>query len=434
MPAKDRLLNGIAERDLKVVVLGIGYVGLPLAVAFAEAGFRACGVDISSERVDSINRGQSYIEDIPTLAIKKLVEQGRLWASTDFAEIVDADAIIICVPTPLRKTKDPDITYIIDAADKIAEYGCKGKLVILESTTYPGTTEEVVMPRLSSSNHVGQDYFLAFSPERIDPGRSDFVLANTPKVVGGVTEDCLEVAVALYDTIVEETKPVSSTRAAEMVKLLENTFRAVNIGLVNEVALICDKLDLDVWEVVGAAATKPYGFMPFYPGPGLGGHCIPIDPHYLSWKLRGLNYTARFIELASAINGWMPQYVTNKVAGALNQHAKPLKGSKIIILGVAYKPNVSDIRESPALDVIHLLNKQGAEIFFHDPFVIDLEDAEVPAQAVELTAENLNNADCVVVITNHDGYDWRWITDQSRLIVDTRNALHGLDNEHIVRL
>ncbi|MFN2163046.1 MAG: nucleotide sugar dehydrogenase [Candidatus Promineifilaceae bacterium] len=434
MPAKDRLLNGIAERDLKVVVLGIGYVGLPLAVAFAEAGFRACGVDISSERVDSINRGQSYIEDIPTLAIKKLVEQGRLWASTDFAEIVDADAIIICVPTPLRKTKDPDITYIIDAADKIAEYGCKGKLVILESTTYPGTTEEVVMPRLSSSNHVGQDYFLAFSPERIDPGRSDFVLANTPKVVGGVTDDCLEVAVALYDTIVEETKPVSSTRAAEMVKLLENTFRAVNIGLVNEVALICDKLDLDVWEVVGAAATKPYGFMPFYPGPGLGGHCIPIDPHYLSWKLRGLNYTARFIELASAINGWMPQYVTNKVAGALNQHAKPLKGSKIVILGVAYKPNVSDIRESPALDVIHLLNKQGAEIFFHDPFVIDLEDAEVPAQAVELTAENLNNADCVVVITNHDGYDWRWVTDQSRLIVDTRNALHGLDNEHIVRL
>ncbi|MFN2206746.1 MAG: nucleotide sugar dehydrogenase [Candidatus Promineifilaceae bacterium] len=434
MPAKDRLLNGIAERDLKVVVLGIGYVGLPLAVAFAEAGFRACGVDISSERVDSINRGQSYIEDIPTLAIKKLVEQGRLWASTDFAEIVDADAIIICVPTPLRKTKDPDITYIIDAADKIAEYGCKGKLVILESTTYPGTTEEVVMPRLSSSNHVGQDYFLAFSPERIDPGRSDFVLANTPKVVGGVTDDCLEVAVALYDTIVEETKPVSSTRAAEMVKLLENTFRAVNIGLVNEVALICDKLDLDVWEVVGAAATKPYGFMPFYPGPGLGGHCIPIDPHYLSWKLRGLNYTARFIELASEINGSMPQYVTNKVAGALNQHAKPLKGSKIVILGVAYKPNVSDIRESPALDVIHLLNKQGAEIFFHDPFVIDLEDAEVPAQAVELTAENLNNADCVVVITNHDGYDWRWVTDQSRLIVDTRNALHGLDNEHIVRL
>jgi len=434
MPAKDRLLNGIAERDLKVVVLGIGYVGLPLAVAFAEAGFRACGVDISSERVDSINRGQSYIEDIPTLAIEKLVEQGRLWASTDFAEIVDADAIIICVPTPLRKTKDPDITYIIDAADKIAEYGCKGKLVILESTTYPGTTEEVVMPRLSSSNHVGQDYFLAFSPERIDPGRSDFVLANTPKVVGGVTDDCLEVAVSLYDTIVEETNPVSSTRAAEMVKLLENTFRAVNIGLVNEVALICDKLDLDVWEVVGAAATKPYGFMPFYPGPGLGGHCIPIDPHYLSWKLRGLNYTARFIELASEINGSMPQYVTNKVAGALNQHAKPLKGSKIVILGVAYKPNVSDIRESPALDVIHLLNKQGAEIFFHDPFVIDLEDAEVPAQAVELTAENLNNADCVVVITNHDGYDWRWVTDQSRLIVDTRNALHGLDNEHIVRL
>ena len=434
MPAKDRLLNGIAERDLKVVVLGIGYVGLPLVVAFAEAGFRACGVDISSERVDSINRGQSYIEDIPTLAIKKLVEQGRLWASTDFAEIVDADAIIICVPTPLRKTKDPDITYIIDAADKIAEYGCKGKLVILESTTYPGTTEEVVMPRLSSSNHVGQDYFLAFSPERIDPGRSDFVLANTPKVVGGVTDDCLEVAVSLYDTIVEETKPVSSTRAAEMVKLLENTFRAVNIGLVNEVALICDKLDLDVWEVVGAAATKPYGFMPFYPGPGLGGHCIPIDPHYLSWKLRGMNFTARFIELASEINGSMPQYVTNKVAGALNQHAKPLKGSKIVILGVAYKPNVSDIRESPALDVIHLLNKQGAEIYFHDPFVRDLEDAEVPAQAVELTAENLNDADCVVVITNHEGYDWRWVTDQSRLIVDTRNALHGLDNEHIVRL
>lgn len=435
MTAKDRLLNGIAKRDLKVAVVGIGYVGLPLAVAFAEVGFRTCGVDTSGVRVDSINRGESYIEDIPSTAVRNMVDQGRLWASTDFAEIDDANAIIICVPTPLRKTKDPDITYIIAATDEIAQHGSKGKLVILESTTYPGTTEEVVMPRLNSNgDKVGQDYFLAFSPERIDPGRSDYVLENTPKVVGGITDDCLEVAVALYDTVVEETKPVSSTRTAEMAKLLENTFRAVNIGLVNEVALICDRLDLDVWEVVEAAATKPYGFMPFYPGPGLGGHCVPIDPHYLSWKLRTLNYTARFIELASDINGSMPQHVTNKVAGALNQHAKPVNGSEILILGVAYKPNVSDLRESPALDVIHLLNEQGALVSYHDPFITDLEDVEVPAQAVELTAESLNNADCVVVITNHDGYDWRWIADQSRLVVDTRNALQGLDNEHIVRL
>lgn len=339
------------------------------------------------------------------------------------------------MPTPLRKTKDPDITYIIAATDKIAEFDATGKLVILESTTYPGTTEEVVQPRLSGNgDKVGRDFFLAFSPERIDPGRSDFVLANTPKVVGGVTANCLEVAVALYRTVVEETIPVSSTRAAEMAKLLENTFRAVNIGLVNEVALICDKLGLDVWEVVDAAATKPYGFMPFYPGPGLGGHCVPIDPHYLSWKLRSLNYTARFIELASEINGSMPQYVANKVAGALNEYAKPLKGSKILILGVAYKPNVSDVRESPALDVIHLLKEQGAIVTYHDSFITDLEVSEVPAQAVELSAETLKNADCVVVITNHDEYDWPWISSQARLIVDTRNALQGLNNDHIVHL
>ena len=353
----------------------------------------------------------------------------------DYAVVSQADAVIICVPTPLRKTKDPDISHIVDAAEKIATYGGSEKLIVLESTTYPGTTEEILLPRLTrNGSEIGRDVFLAFSPERIDPGRSDYVMKNTPKVVGGITKDCLEVALALYGTIVEEPIPVSNTATAEMVKLLENTFRAVNIGLVNEMAMMCDRLGLDVWEVIAAAETKPYGFMSFYPGPGLGGHCVPIDPHYLSWKLRTVNYAARFIELADDVNSHMPEYVVGKISDALNNEAKPLKGSKILIVGVAYKPNVGDVRESPALDVIHLLRERGAEVTYHDPLVSELDLREVPAKPVEMSDEIIRASDCLVVITNHDGYDWRSIAAQARLIVDTRNALEGLDHGHIVRL
>ena len=432
---KESLMAKIHSRELDLAIMGIGYVGLPLAVAFAEAGFRVTGIDISANKVESINQGQSYVEDIASDVLQTLVEQGSLRASTDQADLIGADVIIICVPTPLRKTKDPDISYIIAATDEIVRYGSSGKLVILESTTYPGTTEEIILPRLiSNGDEVGRDFFLAFSPERIDPGRTDYLVSNTPKVVGGITADCLEVAVALYGCIVDQPVPVSSTAAAEMVKLLENTFRAVNIGLVNEVALMCDKLGLDVWEVVEAAATKPYGYMAFYPGPGLGGHCIPIDSHYLSWKLRTLNYTARFIELASDVNSHMPDYVVSKVVHALNEVAKPVKGSKILILGVAYKPNVGDVRESPALDVIHLLQQQGAAVCYHDPFVSDLDLSQIPAEPVELTAETVQTSDCVIVITDHDGYDWSWIASHAPLIVDTRNAMTGLNQNHIVRL
>jgi UDP-N-acetyl-D-glucosamine dehydrogenase len=347
-----------------------------------------------------------------------------LHASTDYAATADVDAISICVPTPLRKTKDPDISYIISSANSIVQHGGNGKLIILESTTYPGTTEEIILPRLTENGaQVGRDFFLAFSPERIDPGRTDHNVWTTPKVIGGMTPDCLEISLALYGTIVEKPVPVSSPAAAEMVKLLENTFRAVNIGLVNEVALMCDKLGLNVWEVVEAAATKPYGFMKFTPGPGLGGHCIPIDPHYHSWKLKTLNYTARFIELASEVNGFMPEYVVNKVVDALNGERKAVNGSQILVLGVAYKPNVSDMRESPALDIIHLLQERGAEMCYHDPFVPDLSHEGFDLQSVALTRETLRAADCVVIVTDHQEIDWQGVADCASVIVDARNAL-----------
>ena len=424
---KQQLLDKIATRQAKIGVVGIGYVGLPLAVAsFAQDGFTVIGVDVSQHRVDCLNRGESYIGDIPDSALQPLVAAGRLRASTDYAALAEVDAISICVPTPLRKTKDPDVSYIIDAANRIAQHGGgQGKVIVLESTTYPGTTEEIVLPRLAQNGYqVGRDFFLAFSPERIDPGRTDYTIYTTPKVIGGVTPDCLEVALALYGTVVAQPVPVSNTAAAEMVKLLENTFRAVNIGLVNEVALMCHKLGLDVWEVIGAAATKPYGFMPFYPGPGLGGHCIPIDPHYLSWKLRTLNYTARFIELAAEINSSMPEYVVGKVVDALSDHQmKAVRGSRILVLGVAYKPDVSDVRESPALDVIHLLQTRGAEVSYHDPFVADLTADGVALRTIELSDAALESADCVVIITHHRVYDGARVPAHNRLIVDTRNAI-----------
>lgn len=437
MEHKQSLLNRIASREAKVGVVGLGYVGLPLVVAFAQEGFQVLGVDVDARKVASLQRGESYVEDVPSSVLGPLVEAGLFRASTDFATLGDAEAISICVPTPLRKTKDPDISYIVDATECIATYikPGGGQLIVLESTTYPGTTDEIILPRLGRDGlEVGRDFFLAFSPERIDPGRTDFTVRTTPKVIGGVTPDCLEVAVALYGTIVDQPVPVSSTATAEMVKLLENTFRAVNIGLVNEVALMCDRLGLNVWEVVGAAATKPYGFMPFYPGPGLGGHCIPIDPHYLSWKLRTLNYTARFIELAAEVNSHMPDYVVGKVGDALNAERKAINGSRILVLGVAYKRDVGDVRESPALDVIHLLRQRGAEVCFHDPFIerVQLDGYELAGTG--LTAETLATADCVVVITDHSSFDWTWIGSNARLIVDTRNALKGHAANRVVTL
>ncbi len=423
MTIKEDLLKKITSREAVVGVVGLGYVGLPLAVALAESGFRVIGVDVDSVKVTSLNEGKSYVEDISDNQLMPVVESGHFFATTQYRELSVVDTVSICVPTPLRKTGDPDISFIVDAADNIAAIGGKGKLIILESTTYPGTTDEVIVPRLVNSGVVGQDVFVAFSPERIDPGREDYMINNTPKVVGGVTPNCLELALALYGSIVEQPVPVSNTATAEMVKLLENTFRAVNIGLVNEVALMCDKLELDTWEVVEAAATKPYGFMPFYPGPGLGGHCIPIDPLYLSWKLRTLNYKARFIELAAEVNSHMPEYVVGKVIEALNDECKAVKGSRILVLGVAYKPNVSDVRESPAIDLIHLLREKGGQVNYHDPYVHDLATEGIPLHSIELTTESLGNADCVVIVTHHDSYDWSQIRDQASLIVDTRHAI-----------
>jgi UDP-N-acetyl-D-glucosamine dehydrogenase len=420
------LLDKIARREARLAIIGAGYVGLPLAVEFAEAGFFVMTLDVDARKVDAINRGESYIEDIPTARLKPLVDSGKLCGTTAYADLRTADAISICVPTPLRKTKDPDMSFIIQAIDGIVPINHAGLLVVLESTTYPGTTEELILPRLTAHGlKVGEEVFVAFSPERIDPGNKTFGVRNTPKVVGGITPACVEVTQALYSTAVDNVIPVSSPTAAEMVKLLENTFRAVNIGLVNEMALMCNKLGVDVWEVIHAAATKPFGFMPFYPGPGLGGHCIPVDPHYLSWKLKTLNYTARFIELASEVNTSMPLYVIDKVTGALNDDAKAVKGSKIVVLGVAYKPDVNDVRESPALDVIELLRQRGAQVVYHDPHVphIHLEgEHPIIMQSVDYNDSLLQEADCVVIVTHHSSYDWQHITQHSRLVVDTRHV------------
>ena len=381
MRPKQVLLDKFARREATVSVVGLGYVGLPLAVAFAEAGFDVLGVEIDSGKVKRINRGESTIADIPSERLAALTEAGKLRATTDYADSSAADAIIICVPTPLRKTRDPDMSYIIQATRAIGEVCSRGSLVVLESTTYPGTTEEIILPELKRAEwRVGDDVFIAYSPERIDPGNQRFTVTNTPKVVGGITADCVEVAEALYACAVDEVVAVSSPTAAEMVKLLENTFRAVNIGLVNEMALMCDKLGVDIWEVIEAAATKPFGYMPFYPGPGLGGHCIPVDPHYLSWKLKTLNYNARFIELASEVNTSMPFYVIDKITQALNDQRRSIRGSRILVLGVAYKRDVADVRESPALDVISLLRQRGADVAYSDPHVPRLQlDGAAPA-------------------------------------------------------
>jgi UDP-N-acetyl-D-glucosamine dehydrogenase len=414
-------MQKVTERSAHVSVIGLGYVGLPLAMGFAQAGYQVTGIDADPHKVAGIRAGTSHVQDIDSAELQQIIQSGRLQVTTDFDVLTQVDSISICVPTPLSKTKDPDISYIVSVTDAVqARLHC-GQLVVLESTTYPGTTNEVLLPRLASTGlQVGQDFFLAFSPERTDPGNSLFRLANTPKILGGVTPQCTQAAMHLYQQIITTVVPVSSSRAAEMVKLLENTFRAVNIGLVNEVALMCARLGLDVWEVIEAAATKPFGFMPFYPGPGLGGHCIPLDPHYLAWKLKTLDYRARFIELADDINANMPHWVVTRVADVLNDVTRSLKGSKLLVLGVAYKADTNDLRESPALDVLRLLQAQGSIVSFHDPFITDVD---IPGlHAVALTEQELQQADCVVITTNHSAYNYDWIVAHARLIVDTRNA------------
>ena len=425
MPGFDGpLIERFKSRQATLAIIGLGYVGLPLACEFVRSGFQVRGIDTDAGKVSGIRAGRSHVQDVQDADLSDLIRKGRLQASTDFAGIETADAVVICVPTPLRKTRDPDISYIVAAVDEIARYLHRGLLVVLESTTYPGTTEEVILPKLEASGlKVGRDFFLAFSPERVDPGNPRFNTRNTPKIVGGVTEACGRVALALYAQSIDRVIPVSSTRAAEMVKLLENTFRSVNIGLVNEVALMCDRLGLDVWEVIDAAGTKPFGFMPFYPGPGLGGHCIPIDPHYLSWKLKTLNYYAKFIELASEINGNMPHYVVTKAADALNDRRKSVRGARVLVLGVAYKRDVGDVRESPALDVIKLLADRGAEIRYNDPHASEVAvDGGRRYRSVPLDERELQEADLVIIVTNHSSYDYDFIVKHAVVILDTRNA------------
>jgi len=423
----------IRTRRAKVGIVGLGYVGLPLAVEFAKAGFEVTGIDLSDSKVARVNAGDSYVGDISSATLAPLTESGKLKATTDFSLVRDLDTVNICVPTPLRKTKDPDMSYIVSACGEIAKYFHTGMLVILESTTYPGTTDELLLPMLEQSGlKAGQDFFLCFSPERVDPGNPNYNTSNIPKVVGGTTPACSEMGRLFYAQALQKVVAVSSTQVAEMVKLLENTFRMINIGLANEIALMCDRMGINVWEVIEAAATKPFGFMPFYPGPGLGGHCIPIDPFYLSWKTKQAGIEARFIELAGYINGQMPHFVVDKIQNALNDHAKPVKGSHVHILGVAYKKNIDDVRESPALDIMLLLKRRGARLSFSDPHVptLQLEGELLQSQDAGLVAA----ADCAVVVTDHSTFNYRQIADQAKLVVDTRNALKGINSKNIVRL
>jgi UDP-N-acetyl-D-glucosamine dehydrogenase len=438
MDIRDNLLEKLRDRTASVAVLGLGYVGLPFATVFAEAGFHVVGIDPDERKVKALNEGTSYIQDVSTEQVTHLVNTGKLEATTDFAALKQADAVSICVPTPLRKTGDPDLSFILSVSTELAKHMHPGMVVVLESTTYPGTTREILLPQLGEENDliVGEDFFLAFSPERVDPGREDWTTINTPKVIGGITEACSQVAATWYDGALETVVPVTSAEVAEMAKLLENTFRMINIGLVNEMAVMCDRLGIDVWEVIDAAATKPFGFMKFTPGPGLGGHCIPIDPLYLSWKLRSLNYTARFIELASEINLGMPRYVGRKVQDALNEQGKPLKGSQILVLGAAYKPDIDDLRESPALDVIGLLQQKGAVVSYHDPYVPSIKEEEFELSSVPDLVAAVKAVDCVVIITNHSDYDYAALLEDALCIVDTRNALGsvGRDNPKVIRL
>jgi len=434
-PAGIELVEKFAAGQAKVAVIGLGYVGLPLAVLLAEAGYQVVGVDTDEKKVAAVNRGESHVLDVSHETLKAVVDAGNLSASTSYDDLSDADGISISVPTPLRKTGDPDLSYILDAARKLAPVLHSPMVVILESTTYPGTTREVVLPELENSGlTVGEDLFLAFSPERVDPGREDWTTKNTPKVIGGITDSCTTVAAAMYKRAIESMVEVSSTEVAEMTKLLENTFRAVNIAMVNEMALMCERLGLDVWEVIEAAATKPFGFMKFTPGPGLGGHCIPIDPLYLSWKLKSVKYNARFIELASEINTAMPRYVVQRIQDAMNDRGLAVQGAKFLVLGAAFKPNVSDTRESPAIDVIGLLRDKGGEVSYYDPHVPAFEEDGWGMTSVGDPLVAAQEVDCVVIVTDHEGVDYQAISNAAQLIFDTRNALKGEGGDKVVTL
>ncbi|MGV8025785.1 MAG: nucleotide sugar dehydrogenase [Anaerolineaceae bacterium] len=432
------LIAKFNNKTAKIGVLGLGYVGLPLAVVFAQAGFEVTGIDPIEDKIKSLKQGKSYILDVPDETIKILTNSGKLKATSDFAALKDLDAVSICVPTPLRKTGDPDLSFILSVADSLKEYVHPGMAIVLESTTYPGTTRELILTKLTEDTNlkIGEDIFLAFSPERVDPGRTDYTTINTPKVIGGITPACLEVTTCWYGQALQKVVPVSSAEVAEMAKLLENTFRMINIGLVNEMAIMCDRLGVDIWEVIDAASTKPFGFMKFQPGPGLGGHCIPIDPLYLSWKLKTLNYSTRFINLASEINTGMPRYTVSKVQDALNLHKKSINGSKILVLGVSYKPDIDDLRESPALDIIHLLQEKGAQVQYHDPFIPAINHNELRMQSVTDFDKAVKEADCVVIVTDHSLYDYSKILQDARLIFDARNATGelGKNNPKVVKL
>jgi UDP-N-acetyl-D-glucosamine dehydrogenase len=430
----EALKEKIESKTARVGIVGLGYVGLPLATEFAKAGFHVTGIDVQDSKVDGLNRGESHVQDVPADEVAQFVRQKRFHATTDFSVVSELDTINICVPTPLRKTKDPDMSFIVSAVDEIAKHFHPGLLIILESTTYPGTTDELLLPTFEKLGYkAGEDFFLCFSPERVDPGNPIYQTHNTPKVVGGITPACTEMGKLFFSQALEKVVPVSNTRVAEMVKLLENTFRMINIGLVNEMALMCDGMGINVWEVIDAAATKPFGFMPFYPGPGLGGHCIPIDPFYLSWKTKQSGIEARFIELAGYINGNMPHFVVDKIQNALNSHGKPVMGSRVHVAGVAYKRNIDDLRESPALDIILLLKKRGAQLSYSDPFVpqLKLDGLSLTSEPLEQSA---SKADCVVIVTDHSDFDYQSLLNSARLIVDTRNAMKAFQSEKIVRL
>jgi UDP-N-acetyl-D-glucosamine dehydrogenase len=428
-----QLKEKLETRQANVGVIGLGYVGLPLAVEFARAGFTVTGFDVDESKVADINAGRSYILDVKTEDVVACVKAGRLRATTDMSQLAGMDAVDICVPTPLRKTKDPDMSYVVSAAEEIARYIHPGMLIVLESTTYPGTTAEVLQPMFEAKGlTVGTDFYLAFSPERVDPANEKYNTRNTPKVVGGTTPACSEAAVALYSAAVDTIVPVSSTQVAEMVKLLENTFRAVNIGLVNEIALMSHRMNINVWEVIDAARTKPFGFMPFYPGPGLGGHCIPIDPFYLSWKAKQSGFECRFIDLAGVVNGSMPEYVVERISGALNSRKKAINGSRIHLFGVAYKRDVSDMRESPALDILQILHRRGAEVSYSDPYVPALREGPVSLQSVE--EDGVDGIDCAVITTDHTAFNYAAMPDRFPIVVDTRNALKGHTAPNVFRL
>ncbi len=434
MTHKEALLEKILSKKAAAGIVGLGYVGLPLAVEFGRAGFSVVGFDVIEAKISHLNQGKSYIQDVPDTVIAPLVEKGLFKATNDFSKLAEMDTINICVPTPLRKTKDPDMSFIVSSTEEIAKYLRPGTLVILESTTYPGTTDELVLPMLEKSGlKVGEDFFVCFSPERVDPGNAKYQTRNIPKVVGGITPACTELGAAFYAQSLDTVVPVTSTSVAEMVKLLENTFRMINIGLVNEMAMMCDRMGINVWEVIDAAATKPFGFMPFYPGPGLGGHCIPVDPFYLAWKTRQQGIEARFIELAGYINGQMPHFVVDKVQHALNENRKPLRDSKIHILGVAYKKNIEDVRESPALDIIHLLKQRGAQLSYSDPYVPHLKIDGLDMHSEDVIVGCVR-ADCVVLVTDHTAFDADAILAASPVLVDTRNALKGKKSDKLFRL